>query len=111
VSGDHAAEYAPDWQYGVVHWLALVEEPLLSQVRPAGDGWVLNTDMGDGGHVVTLPTWSDGSIVQHGFYWRRSSPGMRGWMPKAHVQECRRPWWMGSKVPDRILRSQGKTMG
>ncbi len=35
MTGDHSAEWSPDWQYGVVHWLALVNEPLLSEVRPA----------------------------------------------------------------------------
>lgn len=111
MSGRHVDEAVMDWQYGLVHWLALAEELVPEKAPPAGEGWELNTDIGDGGHVVKVPTWSDGSIVQHRVYWRRSSPGMRHWMPAAFVRECRRPWWIGSKVPDRILRSQGKTMG
>jgi hypothetical protein len=111
MAGEHAAEYLPDWQYCAVHWLALVDEPLLSEVRPAGEGWALNADVGDGGHVVKVPVWSDGSIVQHRVCWRRSAPGMRAWTVAAHLHEDHRPWWRGSEVPARILTAQGKTMG
>ncbi|MEJ1110897.1 MULTISPECIES: hypothetical protein [unclassified Kribbella] len=101
-SGKHVSEAVMDWQYGVVYWLALASEPLLEAAPPAGDGWVPNTDVGEAGHVIVVPVWSDGSIVQHRTHWRRFSLGMRQWRQNAHIRMDRRPWWSGSKVPDRL---------
>ncbi|MBB5982801.1 hypothetical protein [Kribbella solani] len=93
-----------DWQYGVTHWLALRDEPRLADEPPEGDGWILNDDIGDNGHVVKVPAWSDGSIVCHRTLWRRHKLGHRHWLRGAYVDVNRRPWFNGSDIPERILR-------
>lgn len=96
---EHLCESGMNWQYGIVHRLALAGEDHPIDEPPAGDGWILNTAAGVCGRVLVIPAWSDGSIVQQRTHWRRSVPGMRHWQLNAHVSENRRPWWVGSRVP------------
>lgn len=98
----HGIECVAGWQYGVVHQLALRTEPHYPDVPPPGNGWELNVDRGDAGRSIELPIWSDGAIVQQLTWWRREH-GLPWPQGAAHIHVNRRTWWVGSKIPDRML--------
>ncbi|MGW6277725.1 hypothetical protein [Kribbella sp. NPDC055071] len=104
----HSLSLADNWQYGIVWRLALADEPHLPDEPPAGSGWILDTLRDGGVRTVSVPAWSDGSIVLQRTRWRREAPGMRQWLPRSTVCEDRRPWWLGSRIPDRLYAELGE---
>ncbi|MFB6726347.1 hypothetical protein ACFCV3_39630 [Kribbella sp. NPDC056345] len=87
------------WQYAHVSWLALATETHKIGKPPEGDGWIRNKLAGQNGFDVSVPSWSDGSIVHRRVYWRRRMPGVRRPHPKQSIVVSRRPWFVGSVIP------------
>jgi hypothetical protein len=98
----HAIEFLDGWQYGVTWQFALPNEQHMPDEPPPGTGWELNVDRGDSGRTVELPVWSDGSVVQQRTHWRRKHR-LRAGARAVYVHVDRRPWWIGSRIPDRML--------
>lgn len=81
----HAMETALDWQYAHVWRQARDTDPHPVLGPPESDGWELNVDCGDSGQVVTVPSWSDGTVVFQATRWRRRYPGMTNAHPQRTV--------------------------
>lgn len=97
LAGQHARETAEGWQYATVWRFASLHhtQPVLGP--PEGDGWEINTDVGDRGQVVVEPSWSDGTIVMQSTRWRRRYPGMTNAHP--HRKLGVRVTWDGDPKP------------
>lgn len=76
------------WQYCTVWRQVAADAPFDLDEPPAGTGWVVNEDKA-GGREVTVPVWSDGSVVFQRRYWRRPVAGMKPWMHDAQIDERR----------------------
>lgn len=96
----HAMETAMDWQYAIVWRQARDTDPHPVLGPPEIDGnnrWEINTDCGEQGQVVTVPSWSEGSIVFQSTRWRRVYRGMTNAHPRrvVHVRVA----WDGDPKP------------
>lgn len=72
----HSIEGAEGFQYAQVWRFARDTDKLPVLGPPEGDGWVVNLDYENLGLEVSVPSWSDGSIVQQCTHWRREYKGM-----------------------------------
>lgn len=80
----HEIEWVSGFEYATVWRQAKASDPFDLMDPPDGDGWEVNIDRGERGAQVTVPRWSDGSVVHQAMYWRRESKGMEPWMPAAN---------------------------
>ena len=71
----HAIEHANGWQYLRVWRFARPDDPH-PVLRPSEGEWAINWECGKGGQSVTVPAWSDGSVVMQKTHWRRKYSGI-----------------------------------
>ena len=95
VNDSHRIEHADGWQYCRVWRFARPDDPHPVLGPPAGEGWEQNLCVGDdSGRSVTVPVWSDGSVVMQKTHWRREYRGV----VKRHLSEQVR--WDGDPHPN-----------
>lgn len=85
----HGIEWMPDFEYATVWRQAKADDRFDLADPPDGEGWEVNVDKGEQGAEVTVPRWSDGTVVHQKMYWRRESKGMEPWRPAANRSEKR----------------------
>lgn len=66
----HGMQWATGFQYCTVWRQAKNGDPFDLADPPDGEGWEVNVDR-EGGSQVTVPRWSDGTVVHQAMYWRR----------------------------------------
>lgn len=93
VNDSHAIEHASGWQYCRAWRYARPTDPH-PKLQPSEGEWQLNDVYGDSGLSVTVPAWSDGSIVMQKTHWRRKHVGILN----KHISEQVR--WDGDPHPN-----------
>lgn len=84
----HGMHWAPGWQYCTVWRQAKNGDPFDLAGPPDGEGWEVNVDR-EGGSRITVPRWSDGTVVHQAMYWRRPVKDMQPWHHRASISEKR----------------------
>lgn len=93
VNDSHRIEHAHGWQYCRV-WRFARPTDDHPKLNPSDGVWQLNTAVGSHGFSVTVPAWSDGSVVMQKTHWRRRHAGIL----KKHLAEQVR--WDGDPHPN-----------
>jgi len=78
ISAGHAREWVNGWQYCRVWRFARPDDPH-PKLQPSEGEWELNGECGSPGmrgRSVTVPVWSDGSVVMQKTHWRRKHVGI-----------------------------------